>query len=63
MAPLKFEERLKQVCIAEMMQLLVVRADQLRRADEIRQREEDELEEAIQTEWQIETQKLMGGWA
>lgn len=63
MAPLKFEERLKKVCIAELMQLLAVRADRLNRADEIRLQEEAELEEAMQVEWQIETQKLMGGWA
>uniref|UniRef100_A0AAU6W1N8 Uncharacterized protein n=1 Tax=Pseudomonas phage Nican01 TaxID=3138540 RepID=A0AAU6W1N8_9CAUD len=62
-APLKFEERLRDICIAELMQLLVVRADRLERADEIRLQEEAELEEAMQTEWQLETQKLMGGWA
>lgn len=63
MAPLKFEERLRQVCIAELMQLLVVRADQLNRADEIRQQEEDALEADMMVEWQIETQKYMGEWA
>ena len=62
-APLKFEERLRDICIAELMQLLVVRADRLEHAEEIRRQEEAELEEAMQTEWQIETQKLMGGWA
>lgn len=62
-APLKFEERLRDICIAELMQLLVVRADRLERADEIRLQEEQELEDAMQTEWQLETQKLMGGWA
>lgn len=61
--PLKFEERLRDICIAELMQLLAVRADRLERAEEIRLQEEQELEDAIQTEWQIETQKLMGGWA
>lgn len=62
-APLKFEERLRDICIAELMQLLVVRADRLERAEEIRLQEEQELEEAMMTEWQLETQKLMGGWA
>ncbi|UIS24672.1 hypothetical protein S21ZY_110 [Pseudomonas phage ZY21] len=62
-APLKFEERLRDICIAELMQLLVVRADRLEHADEIRRQEEAELEEAMQVEWQLETQKLMGGWA
>lgn len=62
-APLKFEERLRDICIAELMQLLVVRADRLEHAEEIRRQEEQELEDAMQTEWQLETEKFMGGWA
>jgi hypothetical protein len=62
-APLKFETRMKEICIAELMQLLVVRADHIERAEEIRIAEELELEEAIQVEFQVESRKFMGGWA
>lgn len=59
----RFEERLTDIARAELIQLLKVKADRMLRAEEIRLQEERELEEAIQVELQVESRKLMGGWA
>lgn len=62
-SPLKFEERLMDICRAEFAQLLAVHAYQLEHAEEIRLKEELELEEAAQYEIHVEIRRSMGAWA